>query len=106
MNVYMDDIRHGPDVGAWKDGMLDWMDWIIVRSVENTKSLLKMGVVDKLSLDHDMGSVINGYDLVKWMVDTGNWPKGVITIHSENIIGSKNMQALIDNAKKHGLYAT
>ena len=103
MNVYMDDTRPGPSWSAIFEYDA-WHTWVIVRSVENTKVLLEAGMVEDLSLDHDMGlRQLSGHDLVKWMVETGNWPTGIITIHSGNIVGAQNMKSLIDNATKHGL---
>lgn len=103
-NVYMDDIRHGPDMDACKH-LPDWMDWVIVRSVDNTRRLLELGLVNKLSLDHDMGSKKTGYDLIKWMAETGYWPKGEIWIHSANPVGRDNMVATINRYHPDGLVA-
>ncbi len=104
-NVYMDDIRHGPDVGSWKGGMEEWHKWIIVRSVNSVKRLLELGLVNDLSLDHDMGSEITGYDLTKWMAETGYWPKGKIWVHTANVVGRENMVATINRYHPDGLTA-
>lgn len=98
MNVYMDDIRHGPDNSGYYGGYFvdDWANWIIVRGIDNVKQLLELGIVDKLSLDHDMGGDQTGYDLTKWMAEHSCWPKGDIIIHSANPVGAENMKCTID----------
>ena len=104
-NVYMDDCRTGPSSNS-SDFIEDWESWIIVRSVENTKHLLEMGVVNNLALDHDMGmnSVdgsenSNGTELVRWMIEKNIWPAGNISIHSSNIYKSKCMKEDIEKYK-------
>lgn len=105
-NVYLDDMRAGPintDGGvligdaAYGFSWPDWHNWIICRSVDQVKILLHNGLVDNLSLDHDLGQDLpTGYDLVKWMVENDCWPKGDITIHSANPVGAKNMKEMVD----------
>jgi len=110
MNIYLDDTRPGPTGPRTNPTYGDWSDWVIVRSVSNAKLLLNTGLVNKLSLDHDMGMSIDiidsklhatGHDLVKWMCKHNVWPKGEITIHSSNIVGAKNMQSMIDQYRNH-----
>ena len=101
MNLYLDDIRNLPS--GWVG------DWVVVRSVAEAKKLLATGQVECASLDHDMGDcdecanafpqrgypmvsatcrhLENGYDLVKWMVATGYWPKRKPLCHSANPVG-------------------
>jgi len=99
MNVYMDDLRSGPMYYP------DSKNWVIVRTVADVETLLKLSIVEDLSLDHDMGlGQDTGYDLCKWMVETECFPSGEIVIHSANPVGAENMKCLLDNAKKHGLY--
>jgi hypothetical protein len=102
MNVYLDDNRLGPNSG---DGINvdmgqvgDWYDWVIVRSVANVQDLLVHGLVNDLSLDHDMGDdQLSGYDLVNWMIESGHWPNGDITVHSRNPVGAARINAALDN---------
>lgn len=88
INLYLDDVREAP------------CGWVRVRSVNAAKSLLSLGKVIHLSLDHDLGDFAkyggDGYELVKWMAEMGNWPIGEITVHSMNPVGRQNMQAVID----------
>ncbi len=94
MNVFMDDVRPGPTSYDADDF---WQNWVVVRSVRNTKKLLEWGQVNDLSLDHDMGpGQETGYDLVKWMAENNIWPNGKISVHSANPVGAENMRATID----------
>ena len=101
-NLFVDDLRTGPCNG-WTETQKGWENWIVVRSVENAKWFLQQGLVENLSLDNDMGKnsetgLLNptGLDLVKWMIESGFWPEGVITIHSENFINAQRMKDDID----------
>lgn len=112
MDVYMDDMRTPPTVG-----------WIVVRTIEEVKELLRRGVVYNLSLDHDMGAceecvkahrdvgdfstpettfvswcrhAEDGTKLVHWMIETGNWPVEKPTVHSMNPVGRARMKGMID----------
>ena len=87
MNVYLDDIREPP------------ANFILVRTVEECKDILKNNKVNILSLDHDMGDdQPTGYDLIKWMIENNIYP-GVITVHSLNPVGKKNMTQLLKKNK-------
>jgi len=102
INLFFDDLRAGPCNG-WNenDGPVGWENWMVVRSVENAKWLLEMGVVADLAMDHDMGDNSDtgelnpdGSALVKWMIETETWPSGVITIHSCNYEKAQHMKAV------------
>ena len=98
LNVFMDDIRSGPRFD-WHKPDRDWEHWIITRSVNNTKKLLELGLVHHMSLDNDMGSYQEtGYDLVKWMYNSDNWPSGKIYVHSANAIAARNIKDYIRQA--------
>ena len=109
-NVYMDDLRPGPNNG-FNGQEIGWEDWVIVRSTENVKTLLKLNLINDLSLDHDMGyNSINpsnenpsGKALVLWMIENNCWPKGNIFVHSANPIGSKSMRELIEKHRDNHL---
>jgi hypothetical protein len=38
---------------------------------------------------------VDGYQFVKWMAETGRWPTVKPAVHSRNVVGKKNMEALI-----------
>jgi hypothetical protein len=109
MNLYLDDIRNPPPG-----------EWVVVRTAEDAKVLLASGLVEYASLDHDLGPCpqcteseeteegikvvaaypcphsVTGYDLVKWMEETDNWPKYKPMVHSANPVGKANMIRAIE----------
>src|SRR5574337_895123 len=101
-NVYLDDSRIGPcsDYEASDFHItVGWENWAIVRSVKIVKELLTAGLVNDLSLDHDMAynsetgkENENGANLVRWMIENNTYPKGIITIHSQNLIKAQQMR--------------
>ena len=100
INVYMDD-RRTPfleDVAGIPQTDHPDTYWVIARTIEDTKVLLLTGIVENISIDHDMGDGDTGYDLVKWMEETNTWPSGNIAVHSANPVGRDNMLAVL---KKH-----
>lgn len=97
MHLYLDDVRNGPDFTD-----VGWENWVIVRSVENAKLLLKTGLIEDMSLDHDMSTNSetgmendSGYKLVCWMEENNIWPKGIISVHSANPVGRDKMVAVL-----------
>jgi len=99
INVYMDDIRNIPEY--WVND--EDCPWVPIRKAEDVIYLLQLGIVNDLSLDHDMGNDslgcknLTGYELICWMKKASLWPKGTITIHSASHVGAQKMrQALKD----------
>ena len=98
ISVFLDDLRIGPH-NDFDNSKIGWENWIIVRSVPVLKQLLILGIVENISIDHDLGMNSetgkeneSGSDLVRWMIEKGHWPKGVITIHSQNLIKAQQMR--------------
>lgn len=109
IKLYLDDVRSPPDD-----------TWTVVRTAEEAKALLDDPTIDveAASLDHDLGECdecanafpprgytvvtntcrhrMTGYDLVKWMAETGRWPRYKPAVHSANPAGKANMVALIE----------
>lgn len=95
MKLWLDDMRVAP------------AGWTHVKTIEEAQKYLSTGEVEEASLDHDLGFQINdegdeisytktGYDLVKWMAETGCWPKTKPRVHSLNPGGRRNMEGTID----------
>ena len=99
MKVWHDDIRPAPKGWEW------------ARTNSRAMELLAKHDVEEISLDHDLGlhtfteeqirdqpdlmfgrgqAEETGYDLVRWMCDTGNVPR-YITVHSWNPDGARRM---------------
>jgi len=77
MKVYLDDERMPPD------------GWKLVRWPEEAIELLKSGIVEEISLDHDLGDDEHGtgYDVILWIeeaVATQGFTPPKISVHSAN----------------------
>ena len=84
MKLWLDDTRPAPD------------GWIWCQTVKAAKVLILGGEVEESSLDHDLGqNQPTGYDLCKWMAQTGNWPKKKPNVHSANPVGAQRMRGVI-----------
>lgn len=111
--LWLDDIRTPPD---------DTWTWI--KSVAQAKIALLEGQVENASLDHDLGLAFglggvcwdcdegccdpntcehgchqpaeSGSDLVDWMEKNDCWPKNKPAVHSQNPVGRRYMQKVID----------
>ena len=108
MRLYLDDVRK-PPVG-----------WTLVKTADQCISMLESGIVEQLSLDHDLAEEHyveenwkfiddngytgpldrknyrekTGYAVVEWMIENNVWPKLVI-VHSMNPVGRANMLSAI-----------
>jgi len=111
INLFVDDIRNPPD------------GWLVARTIENAKQWLRTGVVDRMSLDHDMGACEacvregkhigdmltpettylnwcsheeDGTKLVHWMIEHNCWSRQKPTVHSANPVGAARMRGMIE----------
>lgn len=97
MKIFLDDIRNPPDDS-----------WTVVRTAKDCIELLNSGVqIDHLSLDHDLGdeSTMTGYDVTVWiermcMENPDYIPPTVMSVHSANPVGRKNMLAAIESIRR------
>jgi hypothetical protein len=93
VKVWLDDVREAPN------------GWIRVKTPEEAIDLLRLGEVEEISLDHDLGlatseSERTGYDVLAFLeeaVATNTWehPMPVIHIHSANPVGWERMEQAI-----------
>ena len=88
MNIFLDDIRPAPE------------DYILVRSGREFVELVLKNKynINIVSLDHDLGNNITGYDVAKWIVINDIWPNKII-IHTQNPVGKENMYKLLERYK-------
>ena len=87
MKIWLDDRRPAPP------------GWHHVMTITEVKAWFysDIATIEEMSLDHDLGLFQGtGYDLVKWMADTGNWPIKKPLVHSSNPPGRKNMEETIE----------
>lgn len=93
LNIFVDDERECNRSGFYH-----------AKSAEEALGLLLTQKVANLALDHDLGSGMNGYQLVLYLAERSEdeyfprnyWPKNEPTIHTDNPVGRENMQAVID----------
>lgn len=103
MKLYLDDLRTPVDES-----------FVIVRSFDEAVRFVQTnGVPEFISFDHDLGTDKNGwllptgYDFAKWLVNSDL--DGTIKlqesfsfkVHSQNPVGVKNIEALLNNYLKH-----
>lgn len=81
MKIYLDDMRSLP-LALKEDG------WILVRTYKKVIEHLKTGEVTALSLDHDLGGLKTGYDVLLWIEEKvfEEWfLLPIIEIHTMNL---------------------
>ena len=92
MKLWLDDIRP-----PCKHGCLGF-EW--AKTAEEAIAFLKTGKVTFASLDHDLSIKATlgdwsgertGYDVVRWMEDSGAWPVDGVRVHSLNPAGKARM---------------
>lgn len=102
INVWLDDERDPNDPRIQENfGAEEGMIW--VKTVDAAISRLKSNSVDWISLDHDLGTAVTGYDVAKWIEQRAfsgelvrlNW-----TIHSANVAGARVMRMALENADR------
>ena len=91
MRLFLDDDREfRPTPPGWERAV----------GFSDAVSALETGRVTEISFDHDLGlsgDLRSGYDVVNWMERNDVWPRRA-TIHSANIVGSRNIiRALVAN---------
>ena len=101
--LFLDDIRYPGD--AFTGPKQPVLKWHIARSTNDAQWYVKnYGVPQFISFDHDLGALDDtGYDFAKWLIDylldnNKNLPQGFsYYVHSQNPVGRKNIQSLMDN---------
>lgn len=82
--LFLDDLRPAPNDS-----------WDVVRSFDEFKAyIIKHGVPDIISFDHDLGLGPNGYDCVKWLIEK-NYKIKEFHAHSMNPVGRENIIKLL-----------
>jgi hypothetical protein len=86
VKLYVDDVRGAPE------------GWTLARDYRHSVLMFQMMTVEELSLDHDLGLGLTGYDIALWMVEYGIWPKHIYC-HSMNPVGrGRILRLLRENA--------
>jgi hypothetical protein len=83
--------------------------WVRARTPETAIELLRVGDVEELSLDHDLGLDVGarertGYDVLLWLereVAAGRArPPGSIRVHSGNVAAVGRMEQAIESIRR------
>ena len=83
MKIFLDDVREAPE------------GWIRVHSYEEAIEGLKTGRVEQISLDNDLGTEKEGYDVAKWIerqTFETNFRPPKIWVHSANPVARDNIK--------------
>ena len=93
MKIYLDDDDRqfkGKPVRPTPEG------WIRAHTYEEAIDGLQTGKVEEISLDNDLGTLREGYDVVKWieqMAFETNFRPPKIHIHSANIVARERIES-------------
>lgn len=104
MKLWLDDIRPAPEGYKWVKTVNEAKTHCC-RSLNSNKELL----IEEFDLDHDAGDYEQDYiELLKWLEEKAyveNWIiNSVFKIHSQNVVGRNNMNAIIErNGWKKGV---
>ena len=97
MQIFIDDERFPPDDGK---------EWIIVRNYDDLFIFLNntTETPNFVSFDHDLGLGKNGLDCARLLIDHdvlhhNKWNVEYY-VHSQNPIGKKNIEGLLESWKK------
>lgn len=90
--LFLDDLRTVPNGFVGVTSYKEFTDFI-----------LKNGLPDFISFDHDLGLEESGYDCAKWLVEFCMDQKRILpdfSVHSQNPVGKENIESLLCNFRK------
>lgn len=93
MKLWVDDMRPAPE---------GWTRAYDYHEATHLIMLCLPTTFEAISLDHDLGLGLTGYDLAKWMVAVEEWPKDIY-FHTANPVGRFNMQQLLSHYAPEGV---
>lgn len=87
MKIWLDDIRTPPEGWEW------------ARTAQEAIALLETGNVEEISLDHDLGEILSGYDVACW-IERAVFDKRIRLpiwhVHSANPVGRARIIAALE----------
>jgi hypothetical protein len=95
LRLYVDDLRM-PKGGGWT----------VVRDYNEARHILILwwDTIEEISLDHDLGTGLTGYDLACWIEGQieihGYKPIPKMYCHSANSVGRKNIEVVFNKYNK------
>lgn len=106
MYLWLDDVRPLGGEGTSYIGLIQEYECVVAHSVNQAKMLIEIAEHNGyekfiLDLDHDLGDYAgdggDGYELVKWLVETGrNTDNYRVYCHSMNPVGATNILKMRD----------
>ncbi|MDV6271741.1 cyclic-phosphate processing receiver domain-containing protein [Rhodococcus globerulus] len=87
MNLWVDNIRKPPD------------GWVWAKSSSGAIDALCFGMVQRLSLDYDLGDGDTTCSVIRWIRENSMWPRE-IRIHCTNPVSVDWLTGLIDRCHK------
>jgi hypothetical protein len=95
MKLYLDDERETPE------------GWTRVYTAYGAILALQTGEITEVSLDHDLGTEEDGYDVAQW-IEISAWDETLKrlkwNVHSANPAGASRMRAALMSADKYWDY--
>lgn len=76
------------------DDKRDMPDGVIARDFESGKRMLILGGWSVLYIDHDLGEISNGYDLISFAQEFGYLPDKIVIV-SSNPVGRQNITRVL-----------
>lgn len=105
MRLWLDDERDPKD--HYIQGAFGAMgDELWVKTADEAISYLSCGIVQHISLDHDLGPswAGTGMDVAKWIEEQafrGKLPRLEWSVHSLSVVGSHNISLAMKNADRY-----
>lgn len=113
--LFIDDIRHPPDVRLGPEWQSLENDFLIARTCEDAIAMINgRGLPAYITFDHDLGEDQPAATTIMWHIINGHldekWDCSIIRdvqIHSANPVGAKNLFLLWEGfVREHGLPST
>lgn len=76
---------------------------VLVRDAKSCIDLLKAGIITHISLDHDLGAEMTGYDVAKFIEKSAfkkSIPRLKWKVHSTNFKAAKQMTIALESADR------
>lgn len=103
MKIWLDDERN-PHEPYWIREKSSSIDMVWIKDPQEAIRLIETGSVTFISLDHDLGTELTGYDVAKVIARLAYFksiPKIEWRIHTDNPVGFKNILQTLLKANEY-----
>jgi len=103
IDLWLDDERD-PEHPQIQELFGAWSGMVWVKTAHAAIIRLKDSDVRSISLDHDLGTGMTGYDVARWIEERafhGTLARIVWTVHSKNVRGAKSICQAMLNADRY-----